>query len=132
MCQIVRSWDTKACLVFAIKMEINQSNEKLPGKKIRFLNVANEGDRFFSFVVCETNTTIVIPYAWLNNLSGTTHATIFNLAVEEFGFNEKYEPICGGVLDKKVCDLQPSIQFGGVDDQEIEKAVRHKAHCESS
>jgi len=105
--------------------EINQH------KKIRFLNVANEGNRWFSFVVCPTKSTDVIIYAWLNNLVGTTHTSIFELAVDDYGFNEKHEPIGGGVIDSKTCSLQDSIHYGRVDDPAIEMAVRHKAHCES-
>lgn len=100
-------------------------------KRIRFLNVANEGSKWFSFVICPTSSSIVIPYAWLDNISEVTHTQLFDLAVEEFGFNERFEPIAGGVFNAKTCELHDSIHYGGIDNPTIEKAVRHKAHCES-
>ncbi|MDQ5953086.1 MAG: hypothetical protein QG551_314 [Patescibacteria group bacterium] len=108
------------------------TSSEVEQKRIRFLNVINEGDRWFSFVVCETPNSIVIPYAWIDSLSDTTHAKIFNLAVEEFGFNEKYEPLAGGVVNIATCELLGSIQYGGIEENErIIKAVMHKTHCES-
>jgi len=112
-------------------MEQSKNIESGQEKRIRFLNVVNEGKRWFSFVVCPTETTNVVLYAWLNDLTGTTHTTIFDLAVDDFGFNEKYEPIGGGSIDTKTCDLQNSIHYGGINDLVIEKAIRHKSHCES-
>ena len=112
-------------------MEKLSNPEKEHNKRIRFLNVFNEGRRWFSFVVCETPTSIVVPYAWLNDISQTTHTQLFDMAVEDYGFNEKYEPTGGGVINTKTCELQDSLHYGGIDDAAIEKAVRHKAHCES-
>jgi len=100
-------------------------------KKIRFLNVINEGREWFSFVVCPTKTSNVIIYAWLDNLAGIPHCMIFDLAVDDYGFNEKNEPIGGGTINAKTCELQDSIHYGGVDDPNIEEAVRHRANCES-
>ena len=107
------------------------TEEKDTGRKLRFLNVVNEGSRWFSFVVCQTKTSDVIIYAWLNDLTGTTHTTIFNLAVEDFGFNEKYEPVGGGSVNVKTCELQASIHYGGIDDENIKTAVFRKACKES-
>lgn len=107
------------------------SNEDEQRKRIRFLNVANEGKKWFSFVLCPTENADVIVYAWLNDLVGTTHTMIFDLAVEDHGFNEKYEPKGGGALNAKTCEIQDSIHFGGIDDPRIIQAVRHKANCES-
>lgn len=70
-------------------MEKQPKIEDGPEKRIRFLNVVNEGKRWLSFVVCPTRTVNVVIYAWLNDLTGTTHTAIFDLAVEDYGFNEK-------------------------------------------
>jgi hypothetical protein len=112
-------------------METQPNQENGQGKRIRFLNVVNEGKRWLSFVVCQTKTADVVIYAWLDDLAGTTHTTIFDLAVEDFGFNEKYEPIGGGAIDTKTCKLQDSLHYGGIDDPKIENAIRNKASCET-
>lgn len=112
-------------------MEQSKNIEGGQEKRIRFLNVANEGKQWFSFVVCPTKNANMILYAWVDNLEGMTHTVIFDLAVEDCGFNEKYEPIGGGIINSKTCELQDSIHYGGIDDPEIEKAIRHKCHCES-
>lgn len=111
-------------------MEKLTNQEGIEGKKIRFMNVANEGSHWFSFVVCPTSSSVVIPYAWVNNISEVTHTQIFEMAVEDFGFNEKYEPIGGGVINTQTCELLDSIHYGGIDDEAIEKAIRHKTRCE--
>lgn len=112
-------------------MEKQPNREGNQEKKIRFLNVVNEGRRWLSFVVCPTRTANVVIYAWLNDLTGTTHAAIFDLAVEDFGFDEEHEPIGGGAINAKTCEWQDSIQYGRIDDPKIEKAIRNKANCES-
>lgn len=112
-------------------MEKQLGREDYQEKRIRFLNVANEGKRWLSFVVCPTKTANVVIYAWLNDLTGTTHTTIFDLAVEDYGFNEKYEPIGGGAINTNTCELQDSIHYGGIDDAKIKQAIRNKANCES-
>lgn len=110
-------------------MEALTNKENYRERRIRFLNVANDGKKWLSFVVCQTKTTDVIIYAWLNDLTGTTHTEIFDLAVED-GFSEKYEPIGGGAINTQTCELQDSIHYGGIDDPRIEKAVRNKTNCE--
>ena len=112
-------------------MEKIGNPEVTEGKRIRFLNVANEGSKYFSFVACPTPSSVVIPYAWVDNLSEITHSEIFGMAVADFGFNEKFEPIGGGVINTKTCELLDSIHYGGVDNPSIERAVMHKSHCES-
>jgi hypothetical protein len=114
-------------------MEKLKNPENIQENRIRFINVINDGKKWFSFVVCpkESTHTNFVLYAWLNDLTGTTHTTIFNLAVEDLGFNEKYEPIGGGVINSQTRELQDSIHYGGIDDPEIIKAIRHKSRSES-
>lgn len=107
------------------------SKDEVQKNRIRFLNAINEGHRFFSFVHCPTKTSDVIVYGWINNLAEVTHRQIYEEAVQEYGFNEKYEPVGGGSIDITSCEYRPSLLYGPVDER-IEKAAFHKARCEGA
>ncbi len=99
-------------------------------KKIKFLNVLSEGTAYMTFIHCPTPKADMILYGMVDNYAEVTHEQLFREAVEGWGFNEDYEPVGGGLINLKTCEILPSILFGRADES-IEKAALYKAGCES-